>query len=143
MLSLVGCASSDVVLEVKGYPVYKFVDIGGIDTKALKANEKRLRELLGADYDVYAAQQQLFASRGFDLHHPLIIQPESGTEMLVYVQTKDYEELWKVNPHDLAKQKRSHYVSLKYIQVQVGDETVNRAVSFDSKLMERDPIIRK
>ena len=97
----------------------------------------------GSDFDSWVEQQELYASRGFDLHTPLKIQIETGKEIDVFVRTKDYESLWKVSPHDLAKQKKSHLVTIKYIQDKVGGETVNRAVSFESELVEREPIIRK
>jgi hypothetical protein len=129
--------------EIKGYPVYKFVTLGGIDSKAFKANEAETRKFLGENYDAFVKQHQLLVSRGFDLHTPLKIQIETGKEIDVFVRTKDYESLWKVSPHDLAKQKKSHLVTIKYIEVKVGGETLNRAVSFESELVEREPIIRK
>jgi hypothetical protein len=143
LIPLAACANSDAVKEVRGYPVYKFFSIGGIDANALKANEAEFRKLLGKNYDAYVKQHQLFVSRGFDLHTPLTIQLATGKEIEVFVRTKDYEGLWKVSPHDLAKQKKSHLVTIKYIQDKVGGEAVNRAVSFESELVEREPIIRK
>jgi hypothetical protein len=143
LIPLAACATSGAVKEVKGYAVYKFINLGGIDVKAFKANEAETRKLPGVNFDAWVELQELYASRGFDLHTPLIIQRETGEEIEVYVQTKDYEQLWKVSPHDLAKQKKSHFVSIKYIQDKVGDETVSRAISFESKLIEREPIIRK
>jgi len=143
LIPLAACANSGAVKEAKGYAVYKFINLGGIDVKAFKANEAELRKLLGVNFDNWVELQELYASRGFDLHTPMIIQSETGKEIEVYVQTKDYAELWKVNPHDLAKHKKSHFVSIKYIKEKVGDETVSRALSFESKLIEREPIIRK
>jgi len=143
LIPLAACAKHSVEKEVKGYAVYKFINLGGMDVKAFKANEAETKKIPGVNFDAWLEQQELFASRGFDLHTPLIVQSETGEEIKVYVQTKDYEGLWKVSPHDLAKQKKSHLVAIKYIQDKVGGETVNRAVSFESKLVERDPIIRK
>ncbi len=131
LISLAACANPGAVREVKGRPVYKFLNFGGIDVKSIKANE------------AHSEQYKLFVSRGFDLHTPLKIQIESGKEIEVYVRNKDYKELWKTNPHDLARQKKSHLVTIKYIQVKMGGEAVNRAVSFESELVEREPIIRK
>jgi hypothetical protein len=143
LIPLAACAKSGAVKEIKGYSVYKFINLGGIDVKVFKANEAETRKLPGVNFDAWVELQELYASRGFDLHTPLIIQSEKGEEIEVYVQTKDYKELWKVSPHDLAKQKKSHLVTIKYIQDKVGDETVSRAISFESKLIEREPIIRK
>ena len=143
LIPLAACAKSGAAKEVKGYAVYKFINLGGIDVKAFKSNEAETRKHPDVNFDAWVELQELYASRGFDLHTPLIIQSETGEEIEVYVQTKDYEGLWKVSPHDLAKQKKSHLVAIKYIQDKVGGETVNRAVSFESKLVERDPIIRK
>jgi hypothetical protein len=137
LIPLAACANPNAAKEVKGYPVYKFINLGGIEAKALKANEVETRKFLGENYDAYVKQHQLFVSRGFDLHTPLKIQTETGKEIEVYLQTKDYEGLWKVSPHDLAKQKKSHLVAIKYIEDNVGGETVNRAVSFEAKLVER------
>ena len=143
LMPLAACSNSGAEKEVKGYAVYKFINLGSIDVKAFKANEADIKIIPGVNYDGWVEQQELFASRGFDLHTPLIIQSEAGEEIVVYLQTKDYKELWKVSPHDLAKQKKSHFVSIKYIQDRVGDERVNRAISLESKLIQRDPIIRK
>ena len=143
LIPIAACAKHSVEKEVKGYAVYKFINLGGIDVKAFKANEAETKKIPGVNFDAWLEQQELFASRGFDLHTPLIVQSETGEEIEVFVQTKDYKELWKVSPHELAKQKKSHFVSIKYVQDRVGNETVSRAISFDSKLIERDPIIRK
>ena len=143
MIPIASCANSGAVKEVKGYPVYKFINFGGIDAKALKTNEAAIKKLLGKNYDTYAERHQLLVSRGFDLYTPLNIHMETGKEIEVYVRNKDYESLWKISPLDLAKQKKSHLATIKYIQVAVGGETVNRAVSFDCELIEREPIIRK
>ena len=143
LVSLSACFSTNTEKEIKGYPVYRFFNIGGIDATARKANEAEFRKLLGENYDAYVKQEQLFVSQGFDQHTPLTIQTETGKEFEVYVSNKDYKGLWKVNPHDLAKQEKSHLVSIKYIQVNVGGETLNRAVSFQSVLIDRAPTIRK
>ena len=143
LISLTACAKSGAVKEVKGYAVYKFINLGSVDVNAFKANEAETRKVPGVNFDGWLKNQELLASRGFDLHTPMKIQIETCKEIEVYVQTKDYRELWKVSPHDLAKQKKSHSVAIKYIQDKVGGETINRAVSFESKLVERDPIIRK
>ena len=114
MIPIASCANSGAVKEVKGYPVYKFMNFGGIDAKALKTNESVMKQLLGKNYGTYLERHQLFVSRGFSLYTPLNIQMETGKEVEVYVRNKDYEDLWKISPLDLAKQKQSHLARIKY-----------------------------
>lgn len=145
-IALIGqaaCANPSSEKEIKGYPVYKFLQLGEINEKALKVNETATRELLGKGYDDYVRVHELFVSRGFDLHTPLMVRVESGEEIEVYVRNEDNALLWKTSPHDLAKQKKSHLVTIKYVQIRVGGESVNRAVSFQAQLVDREPIIRK
>ncbi|MDB9741244.1 hypothetical protein OAB00_00160 [Akkermansiaceae bacterium] len=59
------------------------------------------------------------------------------------MQTKEYAELWRISPHDLAKQNKSHFVTIRYTQEKLNNETINRAVSFEAKLVDGEPIIRK
>ena len=44
MIPIASCGDSGAVKEVKGYPVYKFMNFGGIDAKALKANEAVIKK---------------------------------------------------------------------------------------------------
>ena len=143
LIGLAACANLGSAKEIKGYPVYKFLNFGAINAKALKANEAATREFLGKGYDDYVRIHDLLVSRGFDLHTPLTIHTASGEEVEVYIREEDNDLLWKTNPHDLAKQKKSHLVTINYVQVKVGQEAVNRAVSFQAQLVDREPIIRK
>jgi len=36
LIPLAACANSGAVKEVKGYPVYKFVNLGGIDARSVR-----------------------------------------------------------------------------------------------------------
>ena len=146
LVALLICSSSakpEKLLEVSGYPVYRFINLGEINAKALKKNEESAKALLGEHYEAYVKHHQLFVAHGFDLHFPLTIILESGKKIEVYIPAKDYDELWSVSPRDLAKQKKSHRVTIKYVRVEVGGDTANRAVKFNSELVDRDPILRK
>lgn len=141
--AFVACAVADRDKHVEGYPVYKFLNFSGINSKALKAHEAESREFLGDAYEIVAKQHDLFVACGFDFHTPLMVKTESGKEVEVYIRDADNELLWKTNPLDLADWKKSHRVSITYLPVRVGDEWVNRAVTFSAKMVEREPIIRK
>lgn len=142
--ALVACAGAGHERQVKGYPVYKFLNFGGINSKALKAHEAETKRNLGEGYELYVKQHDLFVSHGFDFHTPLMVRTESGNEVEVYIRDADNKLLWKTNPHDLAKQKKSHRVTITYVPVfKVGDEWANRAVTFSAEMVTREPIIRK
>ena len=141
--SLFACAEVGAEKEVKGYPAYKFLNFSGINAKALKENETEAKEALGEAYESYVERHESFVAHGFDCHTPLQIRTESGEEVEVYIRDEDYKQLWTTSPHDLADQKKSHLVTIKYVQVEVEEESVNRAVSFQAVLVEKEPIIRK
>lgn len=141
--AFVACAVADPKKQVEGYPVYKFLNFGGFNSKDFKAHEAEIKELLGKAYEPFAKQQDLFVSHGFDFHTPLMVHTESGREVEVYIREADHELLWKTNPHLLADQKKSHRVTITYVPVKVGDQWANRAVTFSAEMVEREPIIRK
>lgn len=130
-------------MKVSGYPVYKFLNFGGIDKQALEANEKVARESLGDTYAAYVKHHKMMVSAGFDRHESLRVIAEDGKEIEIYVQSADYEKLWKTSPHDLNAQGRSHLVKIEYEEIKVGDELVNRATSFQAELVDHKPTIRK
>ena len=139
--AFVSCAGHEK--QIKGYPVYKFLNLGGVNSKAFKAHEVESKKIMGEAYEAIAKQQDLLVSHGFDFHTPLRVHNESGREVMVYIRDADNKLLWKTNPLDLAKQKKSHRVKITYVPVKVGDEWVNRAVTFSAQMVEREPIIIK
>ncbi|MES2920106.1 MAG: hypothetical protein V4819_01070 [Verrucomicrobiota bacterium] len=142
-IAFVACAGAGYEKQVNGYPVYKFLNFGGINSKALKVHEAETKKNLGEGYEHYVKQHDLFVSHGFDFHTPLMVRTVSGEEVEVYIRDADHRLLWKTNPHDLADQKKSHRVAITYLPVEIDDEWVNRAVTFSAEMVEREPIIRK
>ena len=142
--AFVACAGAGHERRVEGYPVYKFLNFGGINSKALKAHEAETKKNLGEGYEPYVKQHGLFVSNGFDFHTPLMVRTDSGKEVEVYIRDADNNLLWKTSPLALAKQKKSHRVTITYVPVfKAGEEWVNRAVIFSAEMVAGEPIIRK
>ncbi|MFM9062717.1 MAG: hypothetical protein ACKOOI_06745 [Pirellula sp.] len=117
--------------------------MGAIDAKFLEAHEAELRNTLGKGYEDYVTMHKALVSHGLDLHTPLTIQTDKGSEVEVFVRTTDYKSLWELDPHDLAKQNKSHLVSITYTQENVGSQTYNKAISFSARLVDGEPRLSK
>lgn len=143
---LTGCAEVTPADEIKGYPVYKFINLDIIDVneaKTLKASPEVMMTLGADNCEALLKSAELYATHGLDRHTSLKIRVPSGEEVSVYVPNDEYMQLWKTNPHDLAKQGKSHRVTIKFVEVTVGERSVKRAVSFQAELVDAKPIIRK
>jgi hypothetical protein len=138
-----GVASPAKSATVSGYPVYKFLNLLGVDSDAFKANEKTLRAAMGDDYERYAKHHEAMISAGFDRHELLRVIGKDRSELDVYVRSEDYKKLWNVSPHALKEQGKSHFVTIEYEVITVGHEIVNRATSFKAELVDHKPILRK
>ena len=138
-----GKSTSATTMKISGYPVYKFLNFFGIDKQALEASEKEAREVLGENYESYVKNHEAMVSAGFDQHESLRVIRQDGDEVEIYVRRADYQKLWKTSPHDLNEQGKSHLVTVEYEAIQVGDQVLNRATSFQAKLVEYRPTIRK
>jgi hypothetical protein len=141
--AFVACTASSHEKRVDGYPVYRFVNLSGVDSKFFKDHAAELKEALGEAYEPVVKRNNLFISHGFDSHTSLTVRTESGKDVELYIREADHKLLWKTNPYDLAEQKKSHRVSITYVPVNVGDEWVNRAVTFSAEMVDREPILIK
>ena len=131
---------------VRGYPIYKFLNFGGINEKGFEGKKEMFRKVMesvGGNFDDYTETHARMVSAGFDLHIPLRLITDNGVVIKVYVPNGDYETLWKVNPHDLKAQGKSHCVEIEYMEILVGDQMVNRSINFKADLVDRVPVIMK
>lgn len=138
-----GATAPEKIMTLTGYPVYKFINLSGIDQKALKANEKKAREALGENYDGYVKYHEAMVAAGFDQHEALRVMGRDAKEIEIYIPNADYKKMWEVNPRDLSKQGKSHLVTIEYEAIVVGEQIVNRATSFKAELVDHEPTIRK
>jgi hypothetical protein len=138
-----GATCPSKIMTLTGHPVYNFINLFGIDQKALEANEKEAREALGENYDGYLKYHEAMVEAGFDQHEALRVIGRDAKEIEIYIPNADYKKLWEENPHDLSKQGKSHLVTIEYEAIEVGDQIVNLATSFEAKLVDHEPTIRK
>jgi hypothetical protein len=141
--SISGCSKAEETRAVVGYPIYKFLNFGGINQKALEKNKDTAKDILGESYESYLRQHALYVDHGFDRHIPLRIRMDSGDEVEIFIRDEDHDQLWMTSPHDLAKKKKSHRVTVKFVEVQVGDVIARRATSFQTSLIDKEPILEK
>ena len=66
-----------------------------------------------------------------------------GREIAVYIRNSDYRSLWAINPHDLNRMRKSHFVRIEYREYEDEGRRYYWATSFDSELVDREPHIRK
>ena len=100
-------------------------------------------EDIEGNFDDYVEAHERMVSAGFDRHMPLRLITDNEVEIEVYVPNGDYETVWKTSPHDLHDQGKSHYIEIEYEEIAVGDQMVNRAISFRAELVDHEPTIRK
>ena len=102
---LTSCRDSEapdsvVPLKVTGYPLYKFLNFGGISEENLKSHDSELREALGEFYEGYIENQRAMAAAGFDRHQLLRVTPqlaEDDAEIRVYIRAEDFRSLWELS----------------------------------------------
>ena len=66
-----------------------------------------------------------------------------GREISVYIRHSDYRSLWAINPHDLNRMRKSHFVKIEYRAHDADGRRYYWATSFESELVDREPHIRK
>ncbi|NWK57801.1 hypothetical protein HW115_19435 [Verrucomicrobiaceae bacterium N1E253] len=134
--------------EIKGYPVYRFINLDEISLNAIKGLEKMKAEGVMKDiprdqFDRMISGQKRMIKAGFTNHKKLTIITASDKRIGVYVPIKDYKKLWERNPRDLRKEGKSHYLIVRYKTVTVDGHDYLKAEHINFSLVDHEPYIKK
>ncbi|MGZ0708957.1 hypothetical protein ACWPKO_11540 [Coraliomargarita sp. W4R53] len=141
-ITLVSCGLEEN--SISGYPVYKFINLGGINQEEFERNEQIFEETLGDAFEIYSKMHGRMVSAGFDRHTPLQVVLENGhDEVEVYIRDEDYDSLWETNPRELEELGTSHHVQIVFKEIEVEGQSLRLVTSFKAERIAQMPIIRK
>jgi hypothetical protein len=140
---LTSCAVAE---HIEGYPVYKFVDLGDISERTLTELKKAelttsttSKEPLGRLITEYEQMLQT----GLKDHHAIKLITSNGDETMIFVPQSVYTRLWEKSPHDLAKEHKTHSLSIDVDTVRIGTTQYKQAINTAITLVDKEPVLRK
>ena len=134
--------------EIKGYPIYSYINLSEISVNTIKGLEKMkadgvMKSIPIEQFDRMISGQKIMIKAGFSNHKKLTITTDSEEEIDVYIPIKEYKKLWERSPRDLRKEGKSHYLTVRYRTVVVDGQDYLKAEKVKFSLVNHKPYIKK
>jgi hypothetical protein len=123
---------------VSGYFIgnsIKHPSLFAVDSELFVANAPFHKEILGDDYDKYAAWHKAMVTSGFDDHTPIRLRTENNKFYSIYIPTATFSKITRSHPQPFdIKSTDIIYITVSYEQIVVDKDTYKKSTKVSYKL---------